>query len=86
MLVFPISLCAFVAFTIWLPLSARQPEAAARRPHFTDVSPRSQISYFTNNNYTGRKYFQQPMCGGIAILDPENNFDPVTFLQFNKDM
>ena len=26
------------------------------------------------------------LCGGIAILDPENNFDPVTFLQFNKDM
>ncbi len=72
-LVFPISLCAFVAFTIWLPLSARQPEAAARRPHFTDVYPRSQISYFTNNNYTGRKYFQQPMCGGIAILDYDND-------------
>jgi len=26
------------------------------------------------------------LCGGIAILDPEKNFDPVTFLQFNKDM
>jgi hypothetical protein len=23
------------------------------------------------------------LCGGIAILDPENNFDPVAFLQFN---
>ena len=25
------------------------------------------------------------LCGGIAILDAENNFDPVAFLQFNKD-
>ena len=25
------------------------------------------------------------LCGGIAILDPEKNFDPVAFLQFNKD-
>jgi len=43
--------------------------AAARRPHFTDIAPRSRIAYVTNNNYTGRKYFQQPMCGGVAILD-----------------
>jgi hypothetical protein len=43
--------------------------ATARRPHFTDIAPRSAISYITNNNYTGRKYFQQPMCGGIGILD-----------------
>lgn len=25
------------------------------------------------------------LCGGIAILDAENGFEPVTFLQFNKD-
>jgi thiocyanate desulfurase len=25
------------------------------------------------------------LCGGIAILDREKNFDPVAFLQFNKD-
>ena len=25
------------------------------------------------------------LCGGIAILDPERNFEPVAFLQFNKD-
>jgi len=43
--------------------------AAKRRPHFTDIAPQSAISYTTNNHYTGRKYFQQPMCGGIGILD-----------------
>jgi len=47
--------------------------ASARRPHFTDIAPRSAISYITNNNYTGRKYFQQPMCGGIGILDFDND-------------
>jgi enediyne biosynthesis protein E4 len=66
-------LVLLVASAFWLPLSAGQPETAARRPHFTDVYPRSKISYFTNNNYTGRKYFQQPMCGGIAILDYDND-------------
>lgn len=25
------------------------------------------------------------LCGGICILDPEKNFDPAAFLQFNKD-
>ena len=25
------------------------------------------------------------LCGGIAILDADNNFNPVAFLQFNKD-
>jgi hypothetical protein len=25
------------------------------------------------------------LCGGICILDPENNFNPVAFLGFNKD-
>jgi hypothetical protein len=47
--------------------------AAIRRPHFTDIAPRSKISYITNNNYTGRKYFPQPMCGGVGILDYDND-------------
>ena len=46
-----------------------KPPATIQRPHFTDIAPRSKISYFSNNDFTGRKYFQQPMCGGIAILD-----------------
>ncbi len=43
--------------------------AAPKRPHFTDVAPRSRITYKSNNNFTGRKYFPQPMCGGVAALD-----------------
>jgi hypothetical protein len=53
---------------LWLSLADGAP-AAIERPHFTDIAPRSKFSYVTNNNYTGRKYFPQPMCGGIGILD-----------------
>jgi hypothetical protein len=61
-----------IAVTLWLSPGTRM-RASARRPHFTDVAPRSAISYITNNSYTGRKYFQQPMCGGIGILDYDND-------------
>jgi len=44
-----------------------------KRPHYTDVAPRSRIPYVTNNDFQGRKYFQQPMCGGVAILDYDND-------------
>ncbi len=36
---------------------------------FLNVAPRSEIQYTSNNDFTGRKYFPQPMCGGVAILD-----------------
>jgi hypothetical protein len=47
--------------------------AQVKRPAFTDVTPRSSISYFSNNDFRGRKYFPQPMCGGVAILDYDND-------------
>ena len=39
------------------------------RPHFTDIAAKSKFTYRSNNNYTGRKYFPQPICGGVGILD-----------------
>jgi hypothetical protein len=36
---------------------------------FTDVAGRSKFSYTSNNDYTPRKYFPQPMCGGVALID-----------------
>lgn len=36
---------------------------------FRDVAPRSGFEYRSKNGYTGRKYFPQPMCGGVALLD-----------------
>jgi len=40
---------------------------------FTNVASRSNFSYRTNNNFTGRKYFPQPMCGGVAAIDYNND-------------
>ncbi len=50
----------------------------AQRPvtrgiQFTDIAGRSNFSYTSNNNFTGRKYFPQPMCGGVALLDYNND-------------
>ncbi len=43
--------------------------AVSSRRQFTDVAARSKFSYSSSNDFTGRKYFPQPMCGGIAALD-----------------
>jgi enediyne biosynthesis protein E4 len=64
---------AVLATVVWMAAFRLQAAASARRPHFVDVAPRSHFSYFTNNNYTGRKYFQQSMCGGAAALDFDND-------------
>ncbi|MGA7341353.1 MAG: CRTAC1 family protein [Terracidiphilus sp.] len=40
---------------------------------FSDVTGRSQFAYRTNNDFTGRKYFPQPMCGGVAAIDYNND-------------
>jgi hypothetical protein len=40
---------------------------------FTDVSHRSHFPYTSNNDFTGRKYFPQPMCGGVAAIDYNND-------------
>jgi hypothetical protein len=40
---------------------------------FTDICHQSQFTYTTNNDFTGRKYFPQPMCGGIAAFDYNND-------------
>jgi hypothetical protein len=49
------------------------PVVSRRRPHFTDIAPKSKFSYISNNDLSPRKYFLQPMCGGIAILDYDND-------------
>jgi hypothetical protein len=61
---------------MWLvsgrPIQKPDP-AAAEAIRFTDVAPRSAITYRSNNDFTGRKYFPQPMCGGVAIFDYDND-------------
>jgi enediyne biosynthesis protein E4 len=58
------------------PLSPLQASArSSKKPAhwFTDVAGRSSFPYRTNNNFTGRKYFPQPMCGGVAAIDYDND-------------
>jgi hypothetical protein len=43
------------------------------QPHFVDITARSQFSYITNNDLSPRKYFVQPMAGGVAIFDYDND-------------
>jgi hypothetical protein len=40
---------------------------------FTEIGKNSTFSYVSNNGLTGRKYFPQPMCGGIAAIDYDND-------------
>ena len=44
-----------------------------KRPSFTDVAPLSKFTYISNNSSGGHKYFPQPMCGGVAIFDFDND-------------
>lgn len=58
----------------FLPRPLLSPDTASgQRFWFTDVAPRSSFSYRTNNDFKGRKYFPQPMCGGIAAIDYDND-------------
>jgi enediyne biosynthesis protein E4 len=47
--------------------------APVKRPGFVDVAPRSKFDYISNNSPGGHKYFPQPMCGGVAIFDFDND-------------
>ncbi len=48
-------------------MGQQRPGATAGR--FRDVAGAVQSPYRSNNSSTGRKYFPQPMCGGVALLD-----------------
>lgn len=57
-------------FLVLAPARSAQP---AKRPGFMDAAPRSKIPYITNNSFAGRKFFPQPMCGGVAVFDFDND-------------
>ncbi len=47
---------------------------AEPQARFIDVAPRSTFAYVTQNGFAGgRKYFPQPLCGGVAVLDYDND-------------
>lgn len=59
---------------VWLlALAPAQVAQHGRRPGFVDIAPKSKIPYTTRNSFAGRKYFPQPMCGGVATFDFDND-------------
>ena len=65
------SACAAVALLLAgaIVTSAQAPP----RPRFIDIAAKSSIAYVSNNSFNGRKYFPQPMCGGIAVFDYDHD-------------
>jgi enediyne biosynthesis protein E4 len=65
--------CLFLAASAGFSFS-RKP---APQPHegirFSDAASHLNFDYVSDNHYTGRKYFPQPMCGGIAIFDYDSD-------------
>lgn len=49
------------------------PQAGSQPSWFTNVAARSTFHYKSDNDFTGRKYFPQPMCGGVAAIDFDND-------------
>lgn len=43
------------------------------QPVFADIAGKSNFAYRTRNDFTGRKYFVAPMCGGVAMLDYDSD-------------
>jgi len=60
--------------------------AAVSVPQFHDAAPQAKFAYVTHNGYTARKYFIQPMCGGIAILDYDNDGKQDIFFTNGADL
>jgi enediyne biosynthesis protein E4 len=56
-----------------LPHTDDSDPSEAGLPWFTDVASRSEFDYRTMYNFAGRKYFPQPMCGGVAAIDYNND-------------
>ena len=68
------SLALLAAMLFILPSrSAYSVRAEGKRPHFVDIASKSRFDYISKNDFTGRKYFPQPMCGGVAIFDYDND-------------
>ena len=66
-------LSALVLLLTVVRLNTGQNESSPHTPVFRDVAPFSDLRYVTDNDRRGRKYFPQPLCGGVAILDADGD-------------
>jgi hypothetical protein len=73
----PTILFGLILVLLGLPSGAqsngRSTETQPPTAWFTDIAGRSNFTYRTNNDYSVRKYFPQPICGGVAIFDYDND-------------
>lgn len=51
----------------------QRPREGGARVQFTDIAARLPFNYVTRNDYRRRKYFIQPLAGGVAILDYDHD-------------
>src|SRR5260370_29546965 len=68
-----IEMGAGIGFDFLCYAFAFQAPQQPRRSHFTNIAPRSTFTYVTNNDLSPRKYFPQPIAGGVAIFDFDND-------------
>jgi hypothetical protein len=66
--------------------AAQNPATQTSGITFADASRRSPFSYVSNDGFNGRKYFAQQMCGGVAILDYDNDGRIDVFLTNGAEM
>ena len=66
----PALLATVLAVAVLLCPSTSVRSAGAQ---FRDVAGSSKFTYISNNDFRSRKYFIQPMCGGVGILDYDND-------------
>ena len=62
-----------VVFLAAVSVAPVPPLLAQAGVHYTDIAPKTKFSYISNNDFHGRKYFPQPMCGGIAVFDYDHD-------------
>ncbi len=63
-----------VALLLAFNAASQPPKPTAPVPsQFTDIALRVRFDYVTRNDFRDRKYFPQPMCGGVAIFDFDND-------------
>jgi len=59
---------------------------AAQQIQFENIATRSRFSYVTRNDFRRRKYFIQPMCGGVAIFDYDGDGRQDIFLTNGSEL
>jgi hypothetical protein len=62
---YALAAAAFALAASWATFAWDPKVRAQSTIRFSDVAGRSTFSYVSNNDFTSRKFFPQPMCGGF---------------------